>query len=372
MMKKVGIVTILDVANFGSILQAYALAIKIEQLGCDVEFINYWRANYTTSHKVKTFLADKSLGNIVKRIGFALSALCFYPFIRIRLRRFLFSRFSFTHAYYSIRDLQKEPPKADIYVAGSDQIWNSIYNNGIDEVFYLNFGDAVKIAYAASVGMDEFPVEEIVKVKTLLGSFQAISVREEQTGRYLQGLGFSGVKHVLDPTLLLTADEWKKVVNYKPLKHDPYLLVYSVERFNNDFIFSHARQIAKKRGLKMYVVCTTYPVKARDYGFDRVYAMADLKTFIQLMADADFVVVSSFHGTAFAINFNKEFVTISVDKFNVRIESLIRKFQISHRVIAKDEAQTSDLLSINYSAVNSILNAERIHSLNYLTKALAL
>ncbi len=371
--RKVGILTILDVANFGTMLQAYALATVIKHLGYDVEFIDYWRHDYTTKNKVFTFLQDSSLGNPLKRIVYAFSALFFYSSIRNRVRSFVKEQFSFTRSYHSLDELQKCPPEIDLAICGSDQIWNSAYNGGLDRAFYLDFVNCPRIAYAASVGMDEFPQGELDEIKKMLAQYWAISVRESQTCKYLHSLGFSQVQHVLDPSLLLDADEWKKIAGCRDshsVKEEKYLLVYSVERFNNDFIFSQARQIAQELHLKMYVVCTTYPVKARDYGFDKIYAMAGVKTFLRLMADADFIVASSFHGTAFALNFNKEFVTISANKFNIRMKSLVEQFNISHRIVTTTLKKASDLLPIDYVIINHKLEENRALSLLFLVNSL--
>ena len=366
--KKVGIVTILDVANFGTMLQAYALATIVERLGFRVEFLNYWRREYTTSHKVHTFLKDRFLGNVFRRVAFAMSALIFYPFIRNKIRRFVTRNFHFTRSCHSINEALQFHSDWVAAICGSDQIWNSIYNGGLDRVFYLDFVNCPRIAYAASVGMKEFPPQELPATKKMLSVFHAISVRESQTCSYLHSLGFADVKHVLDPSLLLSSDEWRKIAGCKSLmkKNEKYLLVYSVERFNNDFIFSQAKRIAHELHLKMYVVCTTYPVKAKDYGFDKIYAMAGVKTFLRLMADADFIVASSFHGTAFALNFNKEFITIAADNFNIRMESLIYQFGIAHRIVKEVEFGVTDLAPINYDSINNKLAQERAYSKSFL------
>lgn len=370
--KKAGIVTILDVANFGTMLQAYALATIVERAGFRVEFLNYWRHDYTTSHKVHTFLKDKTLGNIIKRMAFAMSALIFYPFIRNRVRRFVTKKFCFTRSCRSMNEVQSYHYDWNVAICGSDQIWNSIYNGGLDKVFFLDFVDCPRIAYAASSGMEEFPSQELPTIKTLLSAFQAISVRESQTCNYLCSLGYPQTKHVLDPSLLLDAEEWCKIAGCKSgqRKNEKYLLVYSVERFNNDFIFSQAKRIAEELRLKMYVVCTTYPVKAKDYGFDKIYAMAGVKTFLKLMAGADFVVASSFHGTAFALNFNKEFITIAADNFNIRMESLIYQFGIAHRIVNGKGVDVADLFPIDYDSINKKLAQERIFSKSFLVNNL--
>ncbi|MGI6219949.1 MAG: polysaccharide pyruvyl transferase family protein [Bacteroidaceae bacterium] len=373
--KKVCIVTILDVANFGTMLQAYALGTVVERMGYDVEFVDYWRRDYTTGHKVRTFLRDSSLGSLPRRVAFALSALLMYAPIRRRVRRFVTRRFRMSRPYHSFDRLRQRPPYADFFICGSDQIWNSTYNGGLDRTFFLDFTTAPRIAYAASSGLDAFSEEELPEIRALLEKFAALSVREYQTCDYLRRIGFPKVQHVLDPSLLLNAEEWRRVAGCAGMEDckeepSPYLLVYSVERFNNDFIFSQARRIARDRGLRMYVVCTTYPVKARDYGFDKVYAMADVPTFLRLMAGASFVVASSFHGTAFALNFNKDFITISAGKYNIRMESLVRQFGIAHRIVEKEEVSAASLRPIDYEVINQKLAREREASFSFLCEAL--
>ena len=371
-MKKVGLITILDVTNFGTMLQAYALASKVKEAGMDVEFIDYTRPAHAPMDKFRTFCQDKSLGNVVKRVGFGFAALMSFSMIRMKLRRFVTRHFAFSRAYNSFESLRKNPPKADLYLTGSDQVWNSSYNGGVDPSFFLDFVEGKKIAYAASVGMAEFSQNEIPAVKEMLRKYKALSVREIQTAEYLQSLGFLKTVQVLDPTLLLNIEDWKKVVHYQAKKHEPYLLVYSVERFNNDFIFEQARNIAKARNLKMYVVCATYPVKAKDYCFDKIYAMASVEEFISLMIDAEFVVASSFHGTAFSVNFNKDFITISAKNFNIRMESFINQFNIAHRIVGLNPIDEKSLLPIDYKSINAKMEVERKRSNDFLNQILAI
>ena len=118
------------------------------------------------------------------------------------------------------------------------------------------------------------------------------------------------------------------------------------------------------------MVCTTYPVKAKDYGFDKIFAMAGVKTFLRLMANADFIVASSFHGTAFALNFNKEFITISASKYNIRMKSLAEQFNISHRIVTSTFKRASDLLPIDYAMINQELEENRALSLSFLINSM--
>lgn len=370
-MKKIGIITILDITNFGSILQAYALGYVIESFGYKVVFINYWRKAFTTSNKVKTFLKDKTLGNVVRRITYALAALTFYSALRIRIRRILRSRFSFTNKFTSFEQLKKYAPNFDVAISGSDQIWNSSYNGGIDSSFFLDFVSCPRIAYAASSGLEKFDENELDKITSLLRKYDYISVREFQTKDYLASLGFHRTKQVLDPSLLLSADKWCDILDIKDRYKEKYLLVYSVERFNNDFIFSQAKKLAHEMGLKVYVVCATYPVEVKKYKFDKIFSLASIYTFLELLRGASFVVVSSFHGTAFSINFNKDFITISPNKFNIRMDSIMKLFALEERIVRDSFVTSESLCPIDWHKVNNKLSIVRDESLIFLKDTIA-
>lgn len=164
--------------------------------------------------------------SLVRRVVYAVSALFLVPFIKLRLRSFLTARFRFTRKYRSIESLRKHPPQADIYMTGSDQVWNSRYNNGVDRAFFLDFTESPKISYAASMGIDNFPPDEVTEVVSLLKRYRSISVRENQTVRYMLDLGLSFVTQDLDPTLLLTAEDWKRLFDIEvKVSHNTYSFI---------------------------------------------------------------------------------------------------------------------------------------------------
>lgn len=372
-MKKIGIITILDITNFGSILQAYALGSIIESLGYKVVFINYWREAFTTMNKVKTFLKDKSLGNLFKRFLYAMSALTFYAALRFCIRRILRKRFSFTRKFTSIDDLKRHSPILDVAISGSDQIWNSSYNGGIDYAFFLDFAKCPRIAYAASSGLYKFDDSELDDIKKLLNKYFAISVREAQTTEYIRSIGFPDATHVLDPSLLLSAGEWLQLLNIrqKTETNNKYLLVYSVERFNNEFIFTQAKKLAQEMNLRVYVVCATYPVDVNKFKFDKIYSLASVETFLSLLNGASFVVVSSFHGTAFSINFNKDFISISPNKFNIRMNSIMKQFDLEERIVGDTFVSHKTLAPINWDEINKNLSNCRKESIDFIKKTIS-
>lgn len=372
MKKKIDIITLMDVPNFGSMLQAYAIGVLIEREGYDIEFIDYYRTDHSAWSKFKIFFFDKSLGNIVKRFIYGCATLVFYSFLMRRLRSFVKNRFKFTKFYHSLEALEKDPPKADLFMTGSDQVWNSVHNKCIDKALFLSFAQGKKVAFSASVGIESFPENELAETKSFLDTYDKISVRERHTKDYFRELGYKGTEQVLDPTLILTADEWCEVVGLESKNEvdEHYLLVYSVERFNNDFIFSQAKKIAADLGLKTYAISATFPVKAKRHSIDKVFALGTIEQFLTLIANADYVIASSFHGTAFSINFNKPFITILPEQFNIRMKSLVEMIDVSDRILTTKDFNVKELPPIDYVSINNVLNNEREKSMKVLRATL--
>lgn len=366
---KVAIITIIDNINLGTVFQAYALADKITELGHQVEIINYWRPHETAFGQIKERLAQRE--NPVKRVLMAILSATVVPYIKHRLFSPLYSKFRFSRKYTSIEQLRDFAPQADLFFTGSDQVWNCSYNQGVDECFFLNFTSKRKCAYAASVGTDEFPSKLLPKIKKMLTKYETITVRERTTAEYFRELGFQNTNHVLDPTLLITKDEWliKFGINEKgSLIKDKYLLVYSVESKINDFIFEQAKKIADQKNLKLVALTAGNPFLLKKYKnvCDKIYSMADTYTFLLILRDASFVVASSFHGTAFSINFNKEFITITPPRFNIRMKCIIEQFNLQNRVVCDKIIDSTDLEPIDYPLLNQKLNNLRQFSIDSL------
>lgn len=146
------------------------------------------------------------------------------------------------------------------------------------------------------------------------------------------------------------------------IKVEPFLLVYSVEWNNDDLIMKLAKDIASLRGLKIYVYSTSRNVKSVKCDKRFVFGTPDL--FISLFSKADYVIVSSFHGTAFSINFNKQFLAVLPDKYSSRSVSILNKFNLSRRMYNGETA----INDIDYTPVNAILSTERNKSMSILAK----
>lgn len=366
---KAAIITILDNTNYGTYLQALATGISVQKLGCDVEIIHYTRPSMTPKGRSKAILEDRGFLRWFYRCVLQSSKKAYE--LRDKDYDFLRSYLSVTKEYVGFEALMSNPPKANVYITGSDQVWNSFYNRGVDRSYYLDFAPmgAKRISYAASIGMPEFPANEMEETKALLSKYEAITVREIAAKQILANLGISSVV-VLDPTLLLNKEEWKDIASRYPFEeNEPYLLTYSVEYGKEDSYIKHyATQIARQRGLKLYHI--TYGGVPRDNYYDKVFSYATPDQFLNLMLHASFIVVSSFHGTAFSINFNKPFITVSPKKFNSRVQSLLKITGLESRVVTDDSPQLDSFAEIDYSLVNKLLDAERKKSIGILSEML--
>lgn len=364
--KKVSLITVFDVGNFGTYLQALATAVALQQLGCETEIVHYERPFKNT---------------ILLRRHFILRHL-YYLYFRLRgydgilfthrCRKFVSRYTKITKPYFSIDQLKRNAPQADIYLTGSDQVWNTDHNRGIDEAYYLTYAQKgkKKVAYAASIGQDTIPEEYKERTKELLCQYSAISVRESKAVELLAGIGIKAT-HVVDPTLLLNKEQWMQYSSRR-LVNDDYLLVYSVEPTEYDVKVSQvAERIAKAKNLKIISV-SNFGEDKRIPGCDKYYDFALPQEFLSLMANASYVVASSFHGTAFAINFNRQFITITPGAFSSRIASLLEITGLTERRISEVSELSDHLLQspINYEPVNAILDNQRQQSLKFLRNSI--
>lgn len=342
MSKKVGVITIHSVYNYGAMLQAFALSKYLENLGYVSEVIDY--RPYELCRNYDFYIKDlfvnprNALGaikqSIVKRNQFA------------RFKSFLNNEISTSKKRYSnYRSLKNHD--YEILVTGSDQIWNP-YITIEDESFLLTFDEkeTKKVAYSSSFGISEIPKEWADKVKIALMQFDQLGVREQSGKEIINGLlPNHKVDLVLDPVFLMSSAYWHNLANNSLTPNEPYLLVYSLEI--NDKIKSYAKAVAGEKNLK---IVTIHPFKD-DYGFaDICINTAGPKEFISLINNAEFVVTNSFHGTAFSIIFDKKFSCVLHSKTGTRMSSLLERLKIVPNMISLSNSdseiyyyQTTDL-----------------------------
>ncbi|SEL84014.1 Polysaccharide pyruvyl transferase [Maribacter orientalis] len=366
---KIALITIHRVTNYGAILQAFATK-KILGLYGDVKIIDYNKEHLSQStdllrfklsvHGIKMFLHD--LLNFRNR----------YELLR-KLKKFNRDYMNLSSEMDKNKLDLGSADNFDVYVCGSDQIWNPIVvsrDRKIDPIFFLSFvkNNAVKFSYASSIGHYEFNEIEKVEVKKLLQDFKMISVRESDGKKKIEDIiQNKEIHHVVDPTLLLPKNEWYRTFNViEKVPKDKYILVYSVPR--TDLIKKAIAFFASKLGFKVKAIDKMlFPITK----IDEHIRNAGPKEFIQLYANASFVITDSFHGTCFAINFEKPFVCISANERANRQQNLLSILNISERIMFKESDFSNLNLNVDYTEVTPKLNKAREESLEYIEAAMA-
>lgn len=313
---KICTITCQNADNHGARLQCYALVKYLQMQGHEVEVIDY-RPDYMRG-VTPLFYFPKSLKDFVKLFMYLPNR------IRARKRHWLFEAFSKkwiprTKIYWSIDELRQNPPVADMYIAGSDQIWNTTFRNGTDSGYYLDFGDenVRRESFAASFATEELVPSTVDFVKENLKRFDKITVREQSAFKILEKLGFQGELQD-DPVFMLTKEQWDDVADGTGAG-EKFVLVYDF--YLGDDIKKKAKEIAKERGLKIYAICSA-PLRYADKNFE----LAGPETFVSLVKNASYVVSNSFHGTVFAMIYNVPFVVLNrPDGLNVRMRDLLER-----------------------------------------------
>lgn len=362
-MKKVGLLTMHRVFNYGSILQAYATQTIIESLGFICDVIDYQYPNKI--HKCGKF-------DIHQFIGFLLQLKQGFPELRRRkkFRRFYKKYFHLTQYYPTKESLERNPPIEDVYIVGSDQTWNTRHIKD-DSTFLLSFvpEGKRKLSFSSSAARLSYSSDFSSMFKKYVSEFSAISVREKNTQSMVQKLLNRKVPVTLDPTLMLNQSGWEKMVSNASLHiSEPYILVYVLKYSFNPYplVTKIIRQIYQQT--RLHVVCIRYSAREKLGISNATYYNESIspEDFVYLFKNASYVVTTSFHGTAFSVTFNKRFFSIvKPDSTDDRIMSLLNMLGIPERGISEDK-DLSNHLDIDYTLVNQKLDEERNKTISYL------
>ena len=378
---KVGILTILNVNNYGAELQCCALYRKLQQLGYDAEVINYLFG----IHPEHVFDGEKRSVPIplkqlikVKLLPVVQNMFCMFHQKNKRLRNKRFDEFhaKYNHltstVYPSVKSLYEAKFNYDVLCIGSDQVWNYMKGYSLEPFFAcFDKNNTKKITYASSIGLSSLSVEAEQVFKKELASFASISVREQQASEILEKLLNRKIDVVLDPTLILNKQEWIEVAKYDMCPKEKYLLVYIVTIKPCDYVLTLARHIAKQRNLKILRICRdAYP--EHSGGDVEEILTAGPSDFVGLFSKAEFVVTNSFHGTVFSINFSKPFYSVikSHHSTNSRLTSILKKLGLEDRIVPVG-SQLPMISDIDFSNPSAKLEAERKLSIEYIKKALS-
>lgn len=360
-------ITCHDVYNSGASLQAYALMTYLEELGHDVEIIDY-KPDYLSNHyKLFAICNPKYEKNILLKFVYralklpnrilALKNKKKYDDFRDKYLKLTKNR------YICNEELKKDLPIADAYIAGSDQIWNPTFNNGKDPAFYMDFvpNNKNKISYAASFAVEQFPIELIEKTSKMIKRINSISVREKSGLDILKSMDIKNSQQVLDPVFLLDKNHWEHLCNNIE-SNKGYLLVYDFD--NSKLIKEIALKVAKEKKLKIYTIFKS------DYSDKYIKNMGPLD-FITYIKNAEFVISNSFHGTAYSIIFEKDFCVVNrKEKINTRMRDLLKDIDLSKRLVDEKYDIKELCKPILYNKVNILLSNKIEYSKSFLVSAL--
>ncbi len=366
-MKKISVITLQNVRNYGSVLQALATQEVFEKIGCKVDFYNYFKPTSASIHlRLKRW--TKGFNPIKKAIYYAIllpscikEEMVFPKFLKkyVNVQK---------EKVCTEEDFRKLPLVSDVYCTGSDQTWNSTWNDGVLPELFLSFvpDNKKKIAYAASFGKKRLDKDEIERTKKLISRYHAISVRESSAVDIIKGLGFNA-QLVLDPTLQVSRDFWISKFNIKVNKEkSPYVLIYQLN--TNKKFDAYAKEFAKRKGMRLVRFCIRHYQMFRD-GTPKI--VPEVKEFVNLIANASYVITDSFHATAFSINLNTEMICIYPSEFGGRIESILNLTSLQSRHLTSyDDFSFVDANKIDFAPVNKILEKERAKGYEFLTNAL--
>lgn len=358
--KTISFITIHVGSNFGSTLQTIATYKILKDLGTDPQCVNYIppRVTYNRYWSV----AKDSFIRFIRRI-------IFFPFLfeeTNRFAKYLAKHCKVSKPIYDEDNFAEKCPVANIYLTGSDQVWNSTHNEGIDTHYFFENINGKKIAFASSIGKETLDQEELDYLKKYTDDYSAIMVREESAVEIFKSIG-KQVDQVLDPTLMLNREAWLPYASKRKVR-EPYLFVYLPYNVaDKESCYKTARKIAETKHLKVISFSHSF---YKDELADHTFLFCGPDDVLSLLYYADFVITNSFHGTAFSINLNRQFYTYMPSSFSTRITSIVELCGLQRRILDSVVTDEWKFDIIDYAPINNILDAERNNSFTCLSNAI--
>lgn len=360
---KVGILTFSSAHNFGAILQCYGLFKTLEDIGHDVEVIDYC-PDYLASYK-PTFGWRQYINRHILSFPQRYSTYKYWRRIYDGYESFKKHNLKLSRQIKSVTEIKIISDRYDVIIVGSDQIWNEKFN-GKENVWY---GEGIKhkrlIAYAASAGNINLWLKNENKLKSLLPNFDFISARECELAEAIKKLvdGSHYIPTVLDPSLLVDKKHWYKWQNR--IEGSNYIVIYQARE--SDDVFRIAEDIRKQINCDKLIPLDFYG-NVQRLGYNSSIVCPE--DFISLISNAKCVVTTSFHGTAFSIILKTPFYTLRLnDGADGRSEYILEKTGLSDRMV---EANSTPIFSIpDFDEAELHLKKLRKESLEFLKSALS-
>lgn len=361
---KIAILTLCLHNNYGGILQAYALNRYLRQLGFDASTFNlkikpkqvswlrcilvfFWRLiKFAMGKKGILFFNVNKQYRLMNTAG-------------AEQARFIHEHIPTTDISLPILNVNEQLKNFDTFIVGSDQVWRPAFTKSFQKHFFFNFVDSnkTKLSYAASFGVDEFCYDDTQTVQQLLAGFKAVSVREHSGIDICNKLGYLNAECHIDPTMLLTKEQYLELLQLsESIKQTNSIATYILDETE---LTGHVVQFVSKQG------------NFRPQAIGKLHRSSypSIESWIQGIASSSFVVTDSFHGTVFAIIFNKPFISITnKGRGESRFRTLLQRFSLEHRLITKlSDLDKLDLFDIDFSVINAIIDRERARAKDYFT-----
>lgn len=372
--------------NYGSLLQTLANQVAVQSLGHDCENLVYVR-DYTFTEKLKQIPRVLNGGNQRKllRVLRAKKMARKYPSIAKSrgARDDVFEEYintvftNLSRPYVGFRDLSEGSRDYDAIMVGSDQMWLPM---GLPTNFYnLEFAapGVRRISYATSFGVSEIPWYQKKRTAEYLQRIDYLSVREDAGAKICKEVADVNAEVVVDPTLLLTKEQWLELIPEQRTMSDPYVFCYFLG--SNPLCREEALKISESMSLPIVTLKHLDEIIPSDESFgDYAPYGIDPAGFVNLIRNAEYVLTDSFHGTVFSIMNHKQFVTFyrfaELDKQsrNSRIDSLFSHLSLTDRLV-KNPGQCAQMLNneVDYSSVDDSLAVWRKDSWEFLERALS-
>lgn len=374
-MQKVGIITVHRLPNWGSVLQGYALQQVIEHFGYKSECIDYIYPNEWHIERGSWIPGKERLKTKIARL-LGLRA----PSLQSLVDKFIKNEMQVSEKFKTFEDLHANPPQYDIYISGSDQIWNW-KTMCLDTSYMLDFAsiDKPRIAYSSSFSVNHIPDEYYKTYKVNLAKYKAISTREKNGSKLVKKLLGQDAPVVLDPTLLISKEQWgkltEKAVWKKPMPHN-YILCYLLGYTYNPkpAMASLLEKLQKQFNCPVIMLGNSFPEYQGEVFEMSKSQGVGVYEFLWLIKNATIFATSSFHGTAFSVNLGTPFLSLieKMDQEDDRISSFLEKVGLTKQIVTV----TTDFEHLNSDGTYDVakaqnkLQAMRSESLGWLEHAL--
>ena len=335
--------------NFGAILQAYALQSYLTDLGHQAHIINY--KPFTFRQSLFKLLCSRNCVSNLK------------SWIKERnLQKFRNVHFTYSsEEYYSSEQLKQNPPEYDIYISGSDQVWNQYFLKGGERKqtlsYFLDFGkNVIKYAYAVSFGTESYDNEAKLATTPIINSFKCIGVRENSGLHILDSINFKNDKCLVpDPTLLFTKDKYLPLIPNSDNTEKAFAYIYILRKSQT---IKHLRRIISKTGLK------ATSASATD---------GSISKWLSNIKNAKFVITNSYHGMLFCLQFHTPFIIITesgeLNGMNDRFSTVLNKLNLEDRMfnsIDKINLRSEIKKEFNWDEIDAKINDFRQIGQNFI------